>query len=116
MKKIINNSNYFILIKDNNIIAGFELTTDDTYWNDNATPAYYIHKVVTKHNYKNLGSLIFMICTDIAQSNNKKYLRLDCLKENEKLNSIYEKHGFKLIKSGTKGYYNYSLREMKILE
>ena len=110
LKNIINNSNYFILIKDNNIIAGFELTTESTYWSDNVTPAYYIHKLVTKNNYNNIGSLIFVICKDLAQSNNKRFLRLDCLKDNEKLNSIYEKHGFKLIKTGVKGYYNYSLR------
>lgn len=116
LKDIINTENYFILIKDSNIIAGFELTTDSTYWYDNVTPAYYIHKLVTKTNYKNIGSLIFVICKELARNNKKKFLRLDCLQENEKLNSIYENHGFKLIKTGTKGYYNYSLREMSLNE
>lgn len=116
LKDIINNENYFILIKDNNVIAGFELTTDSSYWDENVTPAYYVHKLVTKINYTNIGSLIFVICKELAKNNNKKFLRLDCLQENEKLNSIYESHGFKLIRTGSKGYYNYSLREMPIPE
>ena len=113
---VINNSNYFILKENNNIIAGFELSTDSKYWKDEITKAYYIYKLVIKVGYKNIGELIFEICKDITKNNNMSYLRLDCLKNNNKLNQIYNNHGFKLIKNGYEDYYSYSLRELKIDE
>jgi len=113
---IIKNGYYFVLKENDNIIAGFELSTDSKYWNDEATNVYYIYKLVTKVNYKNIGNLVFMICKNIAKNNNRKYLRLDCLKNNIKLNNIYEKHGFILKDTGCKDYYTYSLRECDLNE
>lgn len=113
---VINNSNYFILKKKNEIIAGFELSTDSKYWKDEKTKAYYVYKLVIKVGYKNIGELIFEICKDITKNNNMDYLRLDCLKNNDKLNKIYNNHGFKFIKNEYEDYYSYSLRELKIDE
>lgn len=113
---MINNSNYFILKENNEIIAGFELSTDSKYWKDEKAQAYYIYKLVIKVGYKNIGELIFEICKDISKNNNMNYLRLDCLKNNDKLNQIYNNHGFKFIKNGYEDYYSYSLRELKIDE
>ncbi len=113
---LINNSNYFILKKDNEIIAGFELSTNSKYWRDEKTKAYYIYKLVIKVGYKNIGELIFEICENVAKNNNMNYLRLNCLKNNEKLNEIYNNHGFKFIKNGYEDYYSYFLRELKIDE
>lgn len=93
----INNKDYYILKKENQIIAGFELSTNSKDWKDNTTSAYYIYKVVTKIGYKNVGKVIFDKCKEIAKKDGKEYLRLDCLKSNEKLNDIYESHNFKLI-------------------
>ena len=112
LKEIINTSNYFVIKDNDKIIAGFELSTNSTYWNDEITLAYYIYKVVTKSNYKNIGNFIFMISQDLARKNNKKALRLDCLTYNEKLNEVYESHGFKLVDSGKDDYYFYNLREL----
>lgn len=108
---VIKNGYYFVLKENDNIIAGFEISTDSKYWKDDITKAYYIYKIVTKINYKNIGDLIFMICKNIAKNNNKEFLRLDCLNNNKKLNEIYNKHGFKLKYTGCQDYYNYSLRE-----
>lgn len=105
---------YYILEKNNHIIAGFELSTDSKYWEDNVTLAFYIYKLVTKVGYKNIGNIVFEICKSMARNNGKKYLRLDCLQSNKKLNDIYENHGFKLIKNGSKDYYKYSLREYSL--
>lgn len=110
----IKNGYYFILEKDNEIISGFELSTDSKYWNDENTKAYYIYKLVTKVGNKEIGKLVFDICKDLAKANNKDYLRLDCLSTNAKLNDIYENHGFKLVRNGSEDYYNFSLRECKI--
>lgn len=67
--------------------------------------------------YKNIGSFILMICKDFAKNNNnnKRYLRLHCVRWNEKLNEIYEKHDFKLIGCG-KTDYEYCLRECDLFK
>lgn len=110
----INNKNYYIIKDNDKIIAGFEMSTNSKEWKDNSTLAYYIYKLVTKVGYKNVGNFIFQKCKEIAKSNGMKYLRLDCLKSNEKLNEIYEKHNFKLIRHGCNDGYEYSLRECNI--
>jgi hypothetical protein len=115
-EEAINNKNYYIIKNNEEIIGGFELSTNSKDWKDDITPAYYIYKVVTKVGYKNIGDFIFEKCKEMAKSNGKKYLRLDCLKSNEKLNDIYESHNFKLIRYGNNDRYSYSLRELKIDE
>lgn len=115
-EKAINNGNYYIIKQNDEIVAGFELSTNSKEWNDDTTPAYYIYKVVTKVGYKNLGQFIFEKCKEIAKLDGKKYLRLDCLKSNKKLNNIYKNHNFQLVKCGKNDQYSYSLRELKIDE
>ena len=63
--------------------------------------------------HKNFGHIIFKICKDLANKNKKEYLRIECLTTNNRLNNIYEKHGFKFIRTG-EDYYKYSLRECKL--
>lgn len=113
-EEVIGKGNYFILEKNNKIIAGFELSTDSKYWNDNKTKAYYIYKLVTRVGNKGIGNIVFDICKNLAKANDKEYLRLDCLSTNQKLNDIYESHNFKLMKTGCQGMYHYSLRECKM--
>lgn len=111
---LINNEKYYILKRNNEIIAGFEISENPGYFEDNGE-SLYLSKVVTKVGYKNLGKILFSICKDIAKANGKKYLRLDCIRWNEKLNAIYEKHGFKLVGYG-KSDYEYCLRECNVYE
>ena len=112
----IENKNYYIIKYNNELVAGFELSTNSKDWNDDITPAYYIYKVVTKVGHKNIGKILFDNCKEIAQRDGKRYLRLDCLKSNQKLNDIYESHNFKLIRYGHNERYSYSLRELKVDE
>lgn len=111
---VIVNGDYFILSKNGKIVAGFEISCDSKFWNDSSNDAYYIYKIVTTVGIKGFGNIIFDICENIAKLNDKKFLRLDCLSTNERLNKIYESHGFKLIKTGVKDYYHYALRELKL--
>lgn len=110
-QKAIKEGYFFLLKKNKKIIACFELSYDSKYWKDSNSQVIYIYKIVTKIESKKLGSIIFEICKDIAKTNNKKRLRLDCLSTNKKLNAIYENYGFKLIRTGCEDYYHYSLRE-----
>lgn len=109
----IENKNYYIFKKQNEIIAGFEISNEPGYFNDDGQ-ALYLHKVVVKVGYKNIGTYIFMVAKDLAKSNNKQHLRLDCVKNNEKLNEIYEKYGFKFVGSGKTIRYEYCLRECNV--
>ena len=70
----IENGDYYILTKNDKIIAGFEISTDSHFWNDDKTNAYYLYKVVTKVGYKNIGKEIFKIAKQIAKENKKDYL------------------------------------------
>lgn len=115
-ENVIKNGYFFTLKQKGKIIAGFELSTDSKYWRDDETQAYYIYKVVTKVGSHQVGNLVFDICKDIAKTNNKKYLRLDCLSTNERLNNIYQSHNFKLIRTGYEDHYPYNLRECEIDE
>lgn len=92
------------------------MSTNSKEWNDDITPAYYIYKVVTKVGYKNIGKILFDNCKEMAQRDGKRYLRLDCLKSNQKLNDIYESYNFRLKRYGSNERYSYSLRELKIDE
>ena len=112
----IKNNNFYIIRQNDELVAGFELSTNSKDWHDDITPTYYIYKVVTKVGHKNLGQVIFDKCKELAKRDGKKYLRLDCLKSNQKLNDIYESHSFKLIRYGRNERYSYSLRELKIDE
>ena len=80
----INNNNFYIIKKNNEIIACFELSHFNSNWNDKNPSAYYINKIVTKVGYKNLGKIVFENAKKIAKRDNMKYLRLDCLRFNEK--------------------------------
>ncbi len=113
--QVIVNGDFYILKKGNEIIAGFEVSTDSHFWNDNKTDAYYLYKVVSKVGYKNIGSEIFKNAKNITKLNGKKYLRTECLTSNKKLNEIYERNDFKYVKEGI-DYYHYTLREWKIDE
>lgn len=113
-EEAVRKGDYFLLEKNNKIIAGFELSSDSKYWNDDITRAYYIYKIVTRVGNKDLGNIVFDICKNLAKADNKEYLRLDCSCANKNLNIIYESHNFKLVKTGCKGYYHFALRECKI--
>ena len=111
--QVIEKGDYYILTKNNIIIAGFEISNDSHFWNDNITNAYYLYKICVKVGYKNVGKVIFEVAKQIAKDSKNDYLRIDCLSSNKKLNQIYNNHGFKYVSEG-KDYYNYTLRECKV--
>lgn len=109
----IKNEEYYMLNKDNEIIGGYQISTNSHLWNDTKTKAYYLYKVVTRVGQKNIGSKMFEFAKSRALLDKKEYLRLECLASNKKLNQLYENHGFKYIKKEYE-IYHYNLRELKI--
>lgn len=100
--------------KINNKVGGvFLLRDNDVLWKDSER-AFYIHHLATDINYKGLGKIIIEYIKYLALKQNKTYIRLDCVKNNEKLNNYYEKLGFILRQSGRIRNYEYNLREFRI--
>lgn len=112
-EEVIKKGEYFILKRQNEIIGGFQISLDTHFWEDKDTNAYYLYKVCTKVGYYNIGSWIFDIVKYITKINGKVCLRTEHLTKNIKLNEIYEKNDFKIIKQG-EDYYEYTLREWRI--
>lgn len=113
--KDINQKRYYIIKENNKIIGGFELSTNSKLWKDDYTPAYYLYKVVTKINYKGIGKMIFQEVQELAKQANKKFIRINCVKSNKKLNEIYENYNFKLIAFKKSKYGTFALRELEIV-
>lgn len=102
----------FVLKKDK--IAGVVLLKDkDGYWPD-LENAYYVHHLATSPDYKGLGIELLNFALEQAKKDNKDYLRLDCLRDNQKLNQYYESLGFKNVGSGESIGYPYNLWEMEV--
>lgn len=112
-KNEIENNNVYVAKIDNKVRGVFLLREYDKFWKDSKN-SFYIHHLATDINYPGLGKIMINKIKEIASQNNKLYVRLDCVKENKKLNKYYEKLGFVLKKSGIINSYNYNLRELKI--
>lgn len=112
-KSQIKTNKLYVALKDNQIVGLYLLKEDDFYWNDDVS-AFYLHHLATDINCKGLGKVLLDDAIKKCQKYHKKYLRLDCLKENEKLNEYYKLKGFKYISSGEDEYYKYNLYELEI--
>lgn len=106
----------YVIKQAKEIIGVFLLKDEDQdYWNDNEK-AYYIHHLVTKIGYPGLGIKILDFIEELAKQNEIKYLRLDCIRTNQKLNQYYLDYGFKEKGQGEEGgVYFYRLWEKTIL-
>lgn len=114
--EVINNKEYYIVKNNEEIIGGFQFTNKLKEWENDCKKAIYISKIVTKVGYRNVGKVIFNKCKEMAREKGKCYLRLCCIKSNERLNEIYENHNFKLVGYGKNEIYTYALRQMDIEE
>lgn len=103
------------VVKQNNEIVGVFLLKDEdkTYWNDDCS-AYYIHHLAIRVGFKGNGSKILNFIEKLAKKNLKKYIRLDCKKNNEKLNQYYQKQGF-IYKGSREKPYSHNLWEKEIM-
>lgn len=102
------------IVKNNTEIIGLFLLKyeNDLYWNDKQ-PAIYLDHFVTKLGNPRLGEKILEFIKNIAKEKNLKYLRLECMRINPKINEYYQMHGFKNKGEGDEPY-EYRLWEMEI--
>ena len=111
---VMKNHKLYVVKQENKVIGVFLLKEDDkTYWN-NDDSAYYIHHLATKIGYTGIGTKIIEFIEKLAKENSKKYIRLDCKKNNNELNKYYQNQGFKYKGSGEEPY-SHNLWEKEIL-
>ena len=106
--------NNLYVVKNNEEIVGLFLLKyeNDEYWKD-FQPAIYLDHFVTKLGHQGLGEKILDFIRNKAHEKNLKYLRLDCMRCNPKINEYYQKHGFQNKGEGNEPY-EYRLWEMEL--
>ena len=76
----------------------FIVKKDPNYWSDcDKVKAYYLHHFASKVGEKGIGKIMINFALEEAKKNNKEYLRLDCVSDNEKLNNYYKSLGFECV-------------------
>lgn len=112
----MNINNLFVAKLDNKVVGAMLLKDSDrNYW-DNDDESFYIHHLVTDINLKGVGKELIDFAIRNCILNNKKYLRLDCFKDNRFLNDYYKSIGFRNVGSGSEVDYDYNLWEVNIDE
>ena len=109
----LKNNLYYVILDDNKIVGGFELSDDSKYWKDDDSSAKYLYRVVTTK--PDIGKYIFNFCIKYCVDNRYTRLRTFCLLSNKKLVDIYEsKYGFHKNGEYSTEYNTYALLEMEV--
>lgn len=113
-KKMMKKYPLYIVKQENEIIGAFLLKIDDDkmHWK-NQEKAYYLWHFVGKIGYSGLGEKMLEFIENFAKENEIKYLRLECMRSNPKINEYYQKHGFQNKGEGDDPY-EYRLWEKEI--
>lgn len=101
--KSITEKGTYVMVNDEGIIATFTLYLeqndwDKHIWGEMPKDSIYLHRLAVKPSYmKNgIGKEIFNWIEDNIQTD-KKYLKLDCVAGNKKLNKFYQTSGFEFL-------------------
>lgn len=93
------------------VYGALVLREADENWDDGES-AYYVHNLVADRDEKGAGLYMLSFCDVLARSKMKKYLRLDCARDNEKLNAYYARQGFERVGECEDGpYLGYKLQK-----
>lgn len=88
------------------------------YYEDN-NDSIHIHHLATDERYKGIGREIITEIVKYAENNSKKYIRLDNIGSNNRLNKYYEDNGFCALRIIEPEEYDGSnfgiLREFKVV-
>ena len=78
--------------------ATFSLfTIDERYWPDAADDAVYLHKFATRRTAAGAGRRAIDWIIGEVERRGRRYLRLDCLAENDGIQRYYESCGFATV-------------------
>ncbi|MFP5115326.1 GNAT family N-acetyltransferase [Bacillaceae bacterium C204] len=100
----------FVLDMDNKVIGTFTVSSkqsdwDREIWGESNAPSIYIHRLALGLDYKGNGlGLETLQWIEDNFADRVRYLRLDCVAHNQKLNQFYQNCGLTLI--GQTGDFN----------
>lgn len=97
------------------IIAGAVLLKDDYRWGESDDKAYYVHNLVADIDVKDAGKEIVRRIEVYAKQKSMRYVRLDCIVGNQRLNAWYEVLGYEYVRTITDGEYQGNLREKELM-
>jgi len=104
----------FVVKQENEIIGTFLLKYEnEEYWKDKEK-AIYLDHFVTKIGNPGLGEKILEFIQKLAKEKALKYLRLECMRSNPKINEYYKNHGFQDKGQGDVPY-EYRLWEKEVM-
>ncbi len=105
----------FVLRRDSDhtVVGTVVLIDSDPRWKTE-DPARYIHNLATSPAVKGAGKAILQACEEAARRQGCCYLRLDCVRSNEKLNRYYEAQGFAYVEPFDEGAYLGNKREKRL--
>nr|WP_180271319.1 GNAT family N-acetyltransferase [Fredinandcohnia onubensis] len=103
IKQGIQNQETYIVLKDMELVATFTLLSKQSEWDkhiwgsDHSSESLYLHRIAIKPTYmkKGVGKSILTWIQDTVSD--KKYLKLDCVADNSKLNHFYKDNDFELV-------------------
>ena len=81
----------------NNKIIGLFMFQPNTHYAEYDENIAYVHHLATDKQYKGAGKIIISKIKELAKLHSKRFIRLDNIASNAKLNEYYEKNGFKQI-------------------
>lgn len=112
-KKMMKKYPLYIAKQENEIIGAFLLKYENKkYWKDKEKAVYLDH-FVTKIGNPGVGEKILNFIQEIGKEKGLKYLRLECMRSNLKINEYYQNHGFQNKGEGDEPY-EYRLWEKEI--
>ena len=76
------------------VIGLISLKEEDSYWPTDNKNCCYMHNLATNAAFPGAGRALLGHCEEQARRWGKEYLRLDCQRDNNKLNQYYENLGF----------------------
>lgn len=105
----------YVLSKEDVIIGAVVLLQNDEGWlKIVASPAYYVHNLVTEPSVKGVGKIILFEAEKMAISRGIQFMRLDCAVDNKFLNEYYDSMGYKIVGRCKEGVYIGNKREKEI--
>ena len=82
---------------DGDVVATVTLLWDDPmYWGERPADAAYVHKLAVRRACagRRIGNAIVEWAADTAAAKGRRFLRLDCLRDNPGIRTYYENLGF----------------------
>ncbi|UFU00099.1 GNAT family N-acetyltransferase [Radiobacillus kanasensis] len=104
IKQAISNQETYKVLHNNELIGTFSLLENQSEWDlhiwgeDSSENSLYLHRLAVVPEYMKHGIGTYILTwMENHFSNEKVFLRLDCVADNKKLNSFYKVNGFELV-------------------